>query len=90
MSVDIEKKIIEAGFDPKEFVTNPVFICSVCFSAEQIRSVGLRVGYEPLPDNLAHGEVWSSPNSNRFTKAQKRYLANSARWYCKADDIELV
>lgn len=89
MSVDIEKRIVNAGYDPVSYVTNPTYTGSVWFTAEQIRLAGLRIGYEPLPDNIAHGEVWPPTGSNSFTKGQKRTLARSARWFHRIDGVEL-
>lgn len=81
MSVDIEKLITARGQDPKAFVTTPVFTCSVWFTADNIRGLGLKIGYEPTPDNHAHGEVWGTNRPNRFTKAQQSTLREQAQWY---------
>lgn len=89
MSIDVEKLIEGAGLNAVEYVTNPTYTCSVYFTAQDIRALGLRVGYEPLPDNFAHGEVWGSNGVNGFTRAQKKNLARGARWYHRVDGIEL-
>ena len=51
MSVDIESLIVQAGEDPKEYVTTPKYTGSVAFSAGAARDLRLRVGYHPVPEN---------------------------------------
>ena len=66
MSVDVEALIVSAGFIPQNYVTTPVFTGSVFFTAAAIRDQGLRIGYDPIPENKFHGEVWgpaSKPNT---------------------------
>lgn len=90
MSVDIEALIIAAEKDPVVYVTTPVFIGSVAFSAAKIRELQLRVGYDPVPQNPYHGEVWGRPERpSRFTGTQVRGLALAARWYVEIEDVEL-
>jgi hypothetical protein len=90
MSVDIEKLISCAGHDPKAYVTTPVFIGSVVFSAASIRKIGLRIGYDPLlPENPYHGEVWGLPVANRFSESQKRTLGNLASWYVALPNVDI-
>lgn len=75
MSVDIEKLILAAGLDPREFVASPEFTGAVSFTAEAVRSLGLRIGLEPLETNPYHGEVWGpEERPSRFTKGEKRRL----------------
>jgi hypothetical protein len=90
MSVDIEDLITKSGQDPISYVTNQVFIGSVSFTAETIRSTGLRVGYDPLPANLYHGEVWGPDiRPNKFSAGEKRALLQSATWYVQIQDVSL-
>lgn len=89
MSVDHERVILACGHDPVAYVTNPTYICSVWFSAGEVRALGLRIGYEPLPDNSAHGEVWPTDGATGFSKKQKKGLASSARWYRQGEGIRL-
>ena len=84
MSVDLEASILEAGLDARAFVTSPRFIASVWFTAGFLRSESLQVGYDPLPDNPHHGEVWGS-----FTSGRKRRLLGSARWFVRMNDVFL-
>jgi hypothetical protein len=58
MSVDLEVSILEAGLNPKSYVTTPRWTGSVRFEAGALRNEGLRVGFNPLPENPHHGEVW--------------------------------
>jgi hypothetical protein len=82
MSVDIEAKIIEAGLTPTEYVTNPTFIGSVSIQASAVRALNLWIGYDPLPENPHHGEVWGQPpRVNRFSKEQQKGLLAASNWY---------
>lgn len=91
MSVDIEQLIIASGLQPKHYVVDPVFTGAVAFSASDVRSLGLWIGYEPLQNNPCHGEVWGATPTrhNRFTKTQKDGLAAAARWYVPLRDVEI-
>jgi hypothetical protein len=89
MSVDLKRLIVAAEISPHEYVTTLRFTGSVVFSAGRIRAAGFMVGFDPLPDNPYHGEVWSSPNGGRFSKAQQRELQNLASWYVKIPNVEL-
>lgn len=89
MSVDIEAKIVEAGLEPRAYVTTPVFTNSVCFSAKSVRDTGLWIGYDPIPDNKHHGEVWGHPKPNRFSKSQVTDLQNAAEWYVPLEGVAI-
>lgn len=89
MSVDIEALITATGQDPRVYVTTPVFIGSVVFSATDVRSLGLWIGYEPIPDNPHHGEVWATTDKKHFSDAQKTGLAKAARWYVELPDVDI-
>ena len=84
MSVDIEKLISADGKDPKEFVTNPRWFCSVFFRAGDLRAEALKIGPVPQDDNPYHGEVWGN-----FTGAKKRRLMRTAAWYVPIDGVDL-
>jgi hypothetical protein len=90
MSVDIEKLIISSGVDPKGFVTTPKYMGSVYFTAELARSLGLMIGYHPIPGNDYHGEVWNGPNGGRFTGSQQKGLLNGCAWYVQIGGVELL
>ena len=89
MSVDLLPLMIEAGEDAEEFVTTPVFTGSVQFPAGAARKAGLWVGYEPLPDNAYHGEVWRSPAGGRFTGGQTKALMNASNWFVEIPSVEI-
>lgn len=84
MSVDVEKLIVEAGSDPREFVTSTEFFCSVQFTAEALRGEGLQVGYYPIPSNPYHGAVWGIA-----TRGQMNRLRRLAQWYVEGNGIAL-
>ena len=80
MSIDIEKLI------------TPVYTGAVVFSANDIRSLGLWIGYEPVAGNPYHGEVWGQTPSrhNKFTQSQVRGLASAAAWYVPLNGVRLI
>lgn len=85
LSVDLEAEIEGAGLNAREFVTNPRFVGSVRFTAQQLRGEALQIGYDPLPpDNPYHGEVWGD-----FTKGKKKRLLQLAVWFVPIEGVEL-
>lgn len=84
MSVDLEKLIVEAMQDPRAFVTTPRWMGSVRFEAGALREEGFLVGFDPLPENPYHGEVWG-----KFTKAQQRHLQEGAVWFVEIPGVKL-
>lgn len=85
MSVDLESFIIAQQLDPRAFVTTPVWMGSVCFRAGDLRADTLKVGYDPLPDNDCHGEVWGATK-----RPQWRRLQRLAVWYVQIDGVEIT
>jgi hypothetical protein len=76
--------------DPREYVTNPVYMGSLRFTASTFRSEGLIVGYEPLDKNPHHGEVWDRDrNKIRFSKALQKRLLRSAEWFVEIEGVTL-
>jgi hypothetical protein len=84
MSVDIESFIVANGHDPLTFVTTPVWKGSVSFVVELLRRETLQVGYDPVPDNDCHGEVWGAR-----TRGQWRRVQELAVWYVIIPEVQL-
>ena len=89
MSVDIEALIVADRQDPKQFVTTPKFTGSVAFMANQIRELGLILGYDPIPDNPYHGQVWQKGTAKRFTRTQQKGLLRAAQWYVRLEGVDI-
>lgn len=85
MSIDIEPFISDAGHDPREFVTTPFWTGSLSFVVGELRALRLLVGYDPLPENRFHGEVWGAT-----TRGQWRQLQSMAAWYVPIRNVELA
>lgn len=85
LSVDLQCEIEATGKVATEFVTTPVWIGSVRFTAQQIRGEGFKVGFDPLPpDNPFHGEVWGN-----FTSGKKKKLQKLAEWFVEIPGVAL-
>ncbi len=84
MSVDLEVSILEAGLDAKAYVTTPKYLGSVWFSAGLLRAETFMVGYDPLIDNVHHGEVWGN-----FSKGRQRKLLKIAQWFVEISGVFL-
>ena len=83
MSVDLEAQILEAGVNPRLFVTTPVWMGSVRMVVGEVRNERLLVGSHPLmPENPYHGEVWGIE-----TKVQQRKLQTLAIWYVEIPGV---
>jgi hypothetical protein len=85
MSIDIKKSIEEAQLVAVDFVTTPKWIGSVIFKVDSPRSLGLLVGYDPLPDNLHHGEVWGA-----FSKAKSKSIQQASQWFVAIPDVAVA
>lgn len=90
MSVDLLALMIAVEVDAQSHVTTPQFTGAIALVASAIRDLDLRVGYDPVPSNSYHGEVWGKERPNKFTNAQSRGLANAARWFVAIPDVELI
>jgi hypothetical protein len=96
MSVDVLGLIQKANIDPLKFVTSPKYTGSVKLSVGSVRSVGLRVGYDPLeataalPANPYHAEVWGSPKPDKFSKSQQQALVDACDWFVAIPGVAIV
>jgi hypothetical protein len=84
MSVDLQMFIESAGLDAQKYVTTPRWIGSVSFIAGALRGKDFKVGYDPLPENVYHGEVWGA-----FSRSQIRYLQDNAIWFVPIRNVDL-
>ncbi|WP_416193923.1 hypothetical protein [Nitrobacter sp. TKz-YC01] len=85
MSIDIIKSIECAGLNAPQFVTTPKWIGSVIFKAGVPRENGLLVGYDPLPHNDHHGEVWG-----QFSKGISRAIQRASKWFVQITDVDVT
>ena len=84
MSVDVERSIVEAGLNPQDYVTCPPYIGSVWFTSSYLRSEGLLVGFDPLPENPHHGGVWGTKPAG-----VRKKLLDAAQWYVMIEGVDL-
>lgn len=84
MSVDLEHEIIQAGLDPAEYVTTPLWTGSVVLKVDFLRAQQFKVGADPLKDNPHHGEVWGT-----FSDGQKKRLRNASQWLVPIPDVSI-
>ena len=85
MSIDLESFILDSKLDPREFVTAPFWIGSVCFRVGALRGEGLQVGYDPVDGNKFHGEVWGASR-----RAQWKRLQELAAWYVPIPGVQIT
>lgn len=85
MSVDIEELIHIHGLQPREHLLKGDFLGAVKLLAGAYRELGFLVGYDPLPDNLCHGEVWGN-----FSKAKKREIQRRVSWFVEIGGVDLA
>ena len=84
MSVDLEQSIVDAGLEPKRYVTSPRWIGSIRFLAGALRADDYHVGFDPLPTNPHHGEVWGE-----FGRDNRRRLRKICHWYVPIDNAQI-
>ena len=75
MSIDLMRPLEEGGFDAAVIVTVEPHIAAVVLLAHEFRTLEFRVGYDPLPANPYHGEVWGI-----FSKSKQRTLLRTCAW----------
>lgn len=82
LSVDLRRPIEEDGLDPRALITTEEFVGSVIMTARVFRDKTLLVGYDPLPTNSYHGEVWGN-----FTGGCRKQLLRLAEWFVAIDGV---
>jgi len=80
----LEQSIIASGADPIAYVTSPRWMGSVRFEAGPLRAESLQVGFDPIEDNLHHGEVWGTA-----PKSKQRRLMALAEWFVPIDGVTI-
>lgn len=84
MSVDLQRQIEEVGLDAHLYVTTPQWVGSLRFAAGALRSEDFLVGFDPLPDNPHHGEVWGI-----FSKLKQKRLCELCQWFVPIDGVSI-
>ena len=82
LSVDLRRQIEEDGVDPRKYVTDQRWPGSVYFTSGALRENGFQVGYDPLPNNPYHGEIWGS-----FTPKSKKKLRQLCDWFVPIEGV---
>jgi hypothetical protein len=88
MSVNIEKLIIDAGIDPKKFVTDARWIGSIKIKVGDIRSTNCMVGFEPIEapiPNPYHGGVWGD-----FNRTTRNALLQASNWFVEIPNVKIA
>lgn len=85
LSIDLQRQIEDAGLVALAYVSEPPWLGSVRFTAGILRDEEFLVGFDPVPGNPHHGEVWGT-----FTKGKKRQLLKLATWFAEMDGVTLV
>lgn len=83
MSVDLEQLLSEEGL-PKDHKV-PKNFGAVALKVASIRSLELKVGSDPVPDNQFHGQIWGVRTKN--LKQKIRTIIDG--WVKSIDGVEL-
>ncbi len=84
LSVDIEFLILSSGVEPRSLLNSSGHLGVLSFQVGDVRQLGFSVGYDPLPDNPFHGEVWGN-----FSRPNKKKLLQLSSWYVPIDGVTL-
>ncbi|MFN0191317.1 MAG: hypothetical protein ACKVP5_04975 [Aestuariivirga sp.] len=84
MSIDLQTQIEDAGLDARMFVTTPRWIGSLRFEAGALRTASFQVGFDPLPENPHHGEVWGT-----FSRSNQQKLRELCQWFVLIPGVEI-
>jgi hypothetical protein len=90
MSIDIEPFMLSDGVDPRVRCTTPKFAGSLAFQVASFRSRNFQVGYDPLPENPYHGNVWDPAGKHKFSRATQRALLKEATWLVPSPGVAIV
>lgn len=82
MSVDLHRPIAEAGLEPASFVITEPYVAAITLTAGEYRGYQGSVGYDPLPENPYHGEVWG-----KFSKGIKTRILKASQWLVPVEGI---
>ncbi|CAN5227793.1 hypothetical protein BH10PLA2_BH10PLA2_38650 [soil metagenome] len=77
VSLDIAKLIEEKGANVATYVSSPVHVGAIQWTAGQVRGHTNIVGYDPLPENDCHGAAWPVPYPT--TSAQRKAAKRAAK-----------
>lgn len=84
MSVDLQKQIEEAGLDARTYVTTPKWVGSLRLEAGALRGENFMIGFDPLPENPHHGEVWGT-----FSKSKQKRLRELSQWFVPIEGVSI-
>jgi hypothetical protein len=90
MSIDVESFMLSDGVDPREHCTTPRFVGSLAFQVASFRSRNCQVGYDPLPENPYHGNVWDTAGKHKFSRSIQRALLKEATWLVPLPNVAIV
>lgn len=92
MSVDLERFIRESGQDPRIYVTTPRWYGSLQLNVGRVRDVNLLVGYDPVPENPYHGQIWNKDGkpTKGQQKQQERALRRISAWFVVIPSVEIA
>ena len=86
LSVDLEQLLVQDGEDVDDFFKDGDCLGVVSFPVEEVRQNDFLVGYEPIPTDIYHGEVWQPQlKRNTFAKQIKEY----ASWFIPIEGVSL-
>jgi hypothetical protein len=91
LSVDHETLILADGRDARAYVTNPQQPGSLVLTTKNFRDRQFLVGFDPIPGNDYHGQVWAAPTrGSGFTKSTKRALLREASWFVDIEGVSIT
>lgn len=85
MSVDHEPSMRIDNIDLEARYRNGNWLGAVALNVGFLRGLGLRIGYNPIPGNSYHCEVWGN-----ITASLKREIQENATWFVPIDGINLT
>jgi hypothetical protein len=89
VSLDIEKLIVEQGQQPAQYVTSTKHPAAISWPVGALRGgeADCFVGYDPLPENSAHGAAW--PKSKLKSNRSKKIIA-TAVWLVPMPGVDVA
>jgi hypothetical protein len=84
-SVLIAKLVEESGATIAEIVRSRGMLGAIAISVREVRSRGLQAGFDPLPDDPHHGQIWG-----KITRGTSNALLVQSAWAVAIPDTVIT
>ncbi len=84
LSVDLECVAISEGVNLPDVILAEKFLGAISIECARLREEQARVGYDPEPNNVCHGQAWG-----KFGNKMRKRLLKHISWFVQIDGVGL-